>query len=74
MGREHESSTVIDTEFDVIEELTGALNEIEQSVGDRRDLLEKTSYMRFLIKELADNLSGGFETLRNRRFITKQSE
>ena len=74
MGREHESSTVIDTEFDVIEELTGALNEIEKGLGDRKDLLAKTSYMRFLVKELADNLSGGFETLRHRRFITKKSE
>jgi len=74
MTNEYESSTVIDTEFDVIEELTAALDEIEKALSGQKDLIEKTSYMRFLIKELEDNLAGGYETLRRRRFITKKSE
>ena len=74
MTQEYESSTVVDTEFDVIEELTGAIDEIEKALNSREDLLEKTAYVRFLIKELADNLSGGYEALRRRRFITKKSE
>ena len=74
MAREYESSTVVDTEFDVVEELTGTLDEIEKDLKDQKALLKKTAYMRFLIKELADNLSGGYEVLRQRRFITKKSE
>jgi hypothetical protein len=74
MTNEYESSTVIDTEFDVIEELTAALDELEKAFSGQKDLIEKTSYMRFLIKELEDNLAGEYEPLRRRRFITKKSE
>jgi hypothetical protein len=74
MAREHETSTIIDTEFDVIEELTGILDEIEKALSDQEHLLEKTAYMRFLIKELDDGLSGQYEALRRRRFITKKSD
>jgi hypothetical protein len=74
MTKDYESSTVVDTEFDAIEEMTGALDEIEKALAGNPDLLEKTAYMRFLIKELADNLAGGYEALRRRRFITKKSE
>lgn len=74
MAREHESSTVVDTEFDIIEELTETLDEIEKALGDQEDLLEKTAYLRFLIEELDDGLSGQYEALRRRRFITKKTE
>jgi predicted nucleic acid-binding Zn-ribbon protein len=74
MAREHETSTVIDTEFDIIEELTGALDEIEKALNNQEDLLEKTAYIRFLIEELDDSLSGQYEALRRRRFITKKSD
>ena len=74
MGRDHETSTIIDTEFDVIEELNGVVDEIENALKDREHLLEKIDYMRFLIKELDDSLSGQYEALRRRRFITKKSD
>jgi hypothetical protein len=74
MAKEYESSTVVDTEFDIIEELTGTLDEIEEALGDQEDLLEKTAYLRFLIEELDDGLSGQYEALRRRRFITKKTE
>jgi hypothetical protein len=74
MAKEHETSTIIDTEFDVIDELNSALVEIEKALKDREPLLEQIAYMRFLIKELDDGLSGQYEALRRRRFITKKSD
>lgn len=73
MAKEYESSTVIDTEFDIVEELAGTLDEIEKASGSNKELLEKAAYMRFLIKELDDSLSGEYAALRRRRFITKKS-
>jgi hypothetical protein len=74
MAEKYESSTVVDTEFDVIDELTRVLDEVDNGLSNQEDLLEKTTYMRFLINELADSLSGNYEPLRRRRFITKKSE
>jgi hypothetical protein len=74
MAEDYESSTVIDTEFDVIDELKGVLGSIEKALGDDKDLIDKMDYAKFLIKELEDGLSGGYESLRRRRFITKRSE
>ena len=74
MTEEYESSTVIDTEFDVIDELKGAVEEIEKALRGDKELLDKTDYIKFLIKELDDGLSGEYEVLRRRRFITKKSE
>ena len=74
MAEKYESSTVVDTEFDVIDELTRVLDEVDKGLSNQEDLLEKTAYMRFLINELADSLSGNYEPLRRRRFITKKSE
>jgi hypothetical protein len=74
MAEDYESSTVIDTEFDVIDELKVAVDFIEKALGDNKELIEKTDYVKFLIKELEDGLSGEYEPLRRRRFITKKSE
>jgi hypothetical protein len=74
MAEEYESSTVIDTEFDVIDELKGAVEDIEKALQGNKELLDKTDYIKFLIKELDDGLSGEYEGLRRRRFITKKSE
>jgi len=73
MAEEYESSTVIDTEFDVVEELKRAVDEIEKDLQGQAKLLEKTDYLKFLIKELDDSLTGEYESLRRRRFITKKS-
>lgn len=74
MAEEYESSTVIDTEFDVIDELKGAVDDIEKALQDNKELADKMDYIKFLIKELDDGLSGEYEVLRRRRFITKKSE
>ena len=74
MAEEYESSTVIDTEFDVIDELKGAVDDIEKALQDNKELVDKMDYIKFLIKELDDGLSGEYEVLRRRRFITKKSE
>jgi hypothetical protein len=74
MAEEYKSSTVIDTEFDVINELSGAAMDIEKALGENKELLEKMDYIKFLIKELDDALSGEYAVLRRRRFITKKSK
>ena len=74
MAEDYESSTVIDTEFDVIDELKTAVEDIEKALRGDKELLDKMDYIKFLIKELDDGLSGEYEVLRRRRFITKKSE
>ena len=75
MSDEFSSSTVTDTEFDIVDELkttaTDLEKELKPSVNEK--IVEKFSYLRFLISELEDTLSGEFETLRRKRFITKKT-
>lgn len=68
-------STETDTEFDIVNELRGALEGIEKAFhrGQQDDFSEKISYLKFLVGELDDSLSGQYEDLRHRRFITKRS-
>jgi hypothetical protein len=68
-------STETDTEFDIISELKVALEDIEKAFqqGQKDDFSEKISYLKFLVRELDDSLSGQYEDLRRRRFITKRS-
>lgn len=68
-------STETDTEFDIVNELRGALEGVEKAFneGQKDDFSEKISYLKFLVKELDDSLSGQYEDLRRRRFITKRS-
>ena len=75
MSKEFSSSTVMDTEFDIVDELkrTVADLEKEQQPSGNKKITEKFSYLKFLINELDDTLSGEFETLRRKRFITKKS-
>jgi len=73
MAEEYKSSTLIDTEFDVLDELGGAVADLEKAFGENSELFEKTKYIKFLIKELDDALSGSYAVLRRRRFITKKS-
>jgi hypothetical protein len=75
MSKEFSSSTVMDTEFDIVDELkrTVADLEKEQKPSGNKKITEKFSYLKFLINELDDTLSGEFDTLRRKRFITKKS-
>jgi hypothetical protein len=66
-------STFTDTEFDVIEEMTTTVDDIDGALkrAETDVVTEKVAYLRFLLKDLGDALSGEYEGLRRRRFITK---
>jgi hypothetical protein len=68
-------STEMDTEYDIIDELTDTLEEIEKTCknSERKIIMERISFMKFLLKELGDSLSGEYEELRRRRFIIKKT-
>ncbi|MBN2061535.1 MAG: hypothetical protein JW882_14075 [Deltaproteobacteria bacterium] len=67
-------STEMDTEYDIIDEMTETLEEMEESyISGQKDLPDKISYMRFLLGELGYALSGKYEKLRRVRFITKKT-
>ena len=75
MSEEFSSSTVMDTEFDIVDELKRTVTDLEneQKPSGNKKTAEKFSYLKFLINELDDTLSGEFEALRRKRFITKKS-
>ena len=68
-------STELDTEYDIIDEMTDTLEEIEKSCesSEGKTAMDKISYLKFLLKELGYSLSGEFEELRRRRFIIKKT-
>ena len=70
------SSTEVDVEFDIINELNQTLDEMGKSIEelDIHGVKNSYPYLRFLVKELEESLSGEFESLRYRRFITKKSD
>jgi hypothetical protein len=75
MSDEYSSSTVTDTEFDIIDELKATVGDLEKEVkpSGNKKITEKFSYLKFLINELDDTLSGKYEALRHKRFITKKT-
>ena len=76
MAKEFSSSTVTDTEFDIVDELKATVTDLEKELkpsGDKK-ITEKITYLRFLVDELDDTLSGELQTLRRKRFITKKTE
>ena len=75
MSEKYSSSTVTDTEFDIIDELKATVSDLEKELkpSGNKQIAEKLSYLKFLIHELDDTLSGKFEALRLKRFITKKS-
>lgn len=75
MPDEFSSSTVTDTEFDIVDELKTTVTDLEKELkpSGNKKIAEKFSYLKFLINELNDTLSGEFETLRRKRFITKKT-
>ena len=72
---DHNCSTETDTEFDVVKELKSAVDGVEEAFYQSKegDVLGKLSYIKFLLEELDDSLSGEYEELRRRRFITKKT-
>jgi hypothetical protein len=72
---DYRSSTETDTEFDIVHELKGVADDIEKAIriSSEHDVLEKISYLRFLLGELDDALSEPYKELRVRRFITKKT-
>jgi hypothetical protein len=75
MSEEFSSSTVSDTEFDIVDELKATADDLEKELkaSSGKKITEKISYLKFLINELDDTLSGKFEALRRKRFITKKT-
>ena len=75
MSEKFSSSTVTDTEFDIVDELKTTVTELEKEVKSSANnkIAEKFSYLKFLISELDDTLSGEFQTMRRKRFITKKT-
>ena len=75
MEEQELDSTEMDTEYDIIDEMTETLEEIEKTYksADKEILLDKISYVKFLLKELGYSLSGEYEILRRRRFIIKKT-
>jgi hypothetical protein len=75
MSEEFSSSTVSDTEFDIVDELKATADDLEKELkaSGSKKITEKISYLKFLINELDDTLSGKLETLRRKRFITKKT-
>ena len=75
MSEKFSSSTVTDTEFDIVDELKTTVTELEKEVKSSANnkISERFSYLKFLISELDDTLSGEFQTMRRKRFITKKT-
>jgi hypothetical protein len=68
-------STEMDTEFDIVDEITKSINDLERALRDTaiRGIPEKMNYIRFLLDELDDALKGDYAYLRRRRFIIKKT-
>ena len=75
MSENFSASTITDTEFDLVDELKTAVSDIEKELkpAATKRALERFAYLKFLLNELDDTLSGELETLRHKRFITKKS-
>jgi hypothetical protein len=75
MSEEFSSSTVTDTEFDIVDELKTTVTDLEKELkaSGSKKIADKILYLKFLINELDDTLSREFETLRHKRFITKKT-
>ena len=69
------SSTVSDVEYDIIKELDTIVDSMEKSLdeSDTNGVRDRLPYLRHLINDLEEALSGDFENLRYRRFITKKT-
>ena len=76
MNEREIDTTEIDNEFDIVDEMTITLEEMEKTLqgSENESMLEgNLSYMKFLLKELDNTLSGEYEELRRKRFIVKKT-
>jgi len=67
-------STVLDGQVDIIEEVKKALDDMDLAVRESRTavVLEQVAYLKFLVGDLEDVLSGEYEHLRRKRLIIKK--
>lgn len=75
MAQDYNGSTELDREFDIIDEVKITLDDIDHALenSETSDLAEKVSYLRFLVNDLDDTLSGEYEDLRRKRLIVKKT-
>jgi hypothetical protein len=68
-------STEMDTEYDIVNEIKEAVEKIEESLPElsRKMVSGDISYLKFLLNDLDDTLSGDFQNLRLKRFIVKKT-
>lgn len=76
MTEDFGESVELSREFDIVAEIEKSLDEIEKAfeLMETDDVPEKISYLKFLIKDLDDLLSGENEPLRFRKFTLKRSK
>ena len=69
------ASTEMDNEVDIIVELRSSLDVIDDALEkvEAPQAKERVSFMKFLVTELEDSLSGEYERLRYVRFIMKKT-
>jgi molecular chaperone GrpE (heat shock protein) len=74
MVEEHEKSTELAREFDIVEEMENTLDDMEKAIelAETDEVSDKISYLRFLVKDLDKALSGEHEDLRQRKFLIKR--
>ncbi|MFC1533174.1 hypothetical protein ACFLZG_02165 [Thermodesulfobacteriota bacterium] len=75
MNQNNVDSTEMDTEYDIVDEINEFFEKIEKSLSElsKKKVSEDILYLKFLLKELDDTLTGEFENLRRKRFIVKKS-
>lgn len=75
MPADHRDTMIMDTEFDIMEEMGSVVDDIDRAFrpADTDSVPESLAYLRFLSKNLGEVLSGEWAGLRGRRFISKQT-
>ena len=67
-------STELPRNFDIVMEFEKTLDEIENAfqLDELDNVPDMISFLKFLVNELDDVLSGEYETLRHRQFVLKR--
>ena len=76
MTEDFTESLELSREFDIVDEIEKALDDIEKSFEllETDDVPERIAYLKFLIRDLDDLFSGENEPLRYRKFTLKRSK
>lgn len=74
MTEDFGESVELSREFDIVAEIERSLDEIEKAfeLMETDDVPDKISYLKFLIRDLDDLLSGENEPLRFRKFTLRR--